>query len=193
MRTPAFHKRLNRTRSGNLPPERSAHELGRRNDADSAEIQPVRIPARADRCIFMMMSVGVPCACVMEKFKSIVRNIENLSAQAGRKFRPACSMSIIGSVILASAVVKHRKQPDHIRIRTSARCKEQTILLHASPVGRAVNGILVSVVLACHKLPEFFEIDVHFTDDAPSVSPIRSSRSSFIAAKSRLTQPRVCI
>jgi len=193
MRTPAFRKRLYRAHSGNLPPERSAHELGRRNDPDSAEIQPVRIPARADRWVFVMMPIRMPRACVTEKFKSIVRNIEKPPVQAGREFRPARSMPVIGTIILAAAVVEHRKKAHHIHIRARTRGQKQAIFLHPPPVGRAMYGVFAPMKLFRHKLPEFFEIDVHAVDDPPSVSPLISRRSSSIPAKSRLTPLHVCI
>ena len=61
------NERLNRAINCNLAPEVSAHEIRLRNNAYSAEVKPVSVPASGNGRVVVMLAFCVPDASVIER------------------------------------------------------------------------------------------------------------------------------
>src|SRR5438045_1433364 len=110
--------------------------------ANTAEVEPVGIPASTDGRILMMQAIGVPCAGIMEKCEKVICEMELAGvSQNTCKLGRTSTMGGIIAIILAAAVVEDRKQSNDIDVRASARRQEQAVALDAAPVVRAMKRV----------------------------------------------------
>jgi hypothetical protein len=80
-----------------------------RNDPDSTEIKPVRIPTRANRWIIVMLAVGVPNAGITKQFKPIIIQGERRATKTPGIKRTSRTMPIVPIIIQPPTIMEERK------------------------------------------------------------------------------------
>lgn len=153
--------RLDGAVRGNLGSKPGAHVFGIRYHADAPQIKPVRIPARPDRRILVVLAVRVPKAGIMEELEEIVRQLEPSAANFGGELSPAPAVIRIISVVLAAAVVEEGEKPDNGDNRSGTGRQNAGVALDPSPVIGAVNRVLVAMIrLSDHRSPQGIVINL---------------------------------
>ena len=166
----------------NFTPEIGAHECRIGNDTDSAQVESIGVPAGRDGRIVMMFAVGVPDTCVMKKLESVVIEEVGVTAKTRGKFRTSGAVAIIPTVVLAATVVEDSEQTDNNDVGLCACGKQEAIALDASPVARAMYGIVLCVELTCDKLPKLDKINVHLRELNPKTHGTQNSLFKKISA-----------
>ena len=89
------------------------------------------------------------------------RQIEKLALQLGGQRASTFAMCVVTAIVLASGIMKHRKQSDDFNNRTGAGSEQHSVSFHTPPVLRAVDGITVTDKLSDNLLPKALVIILH--------------------------------
>ena len=88
-----------------LASELSAHVGGIWFRAHSSEVESVGIPASPNGRVIAQLTVGVPCAGVVEQVEMLVAEVKEHATQTRSVGRAACPVGVVASVVVASVVV----------------------------------------------------------------------------------------
>src|SRR5688500_1281104 len=97
-------------RRGELASVCSAHVLGARLDADAAEVEPVGVPARADRRVVGCLATCVSGARVAEQLELLIADFEEHTTKIRGIGCAAGAVSVVRIIIDSTAVVEHGEQ-----------------------------------------------------------------------------------
>ena len=115
-----------------------------RHNAHATEIQPIGIPAGADRRLVLGVAVAVEphrLAQLLERTGVELGDCA-LPPQANGKVRGAAAVASIDAVIVALAVVQEGKPCDDARIDVERTRERTTVDPNATPVRDAVDAVV---------------------------------------------------
>jgi len=119
-----------------------AHEPWGRLGPDPTEVEAIGVPAAADRGIVGMVAVGVPSAGINEEIESLVFEIEKLAAQFSCVRRAPLPVVRVGPLVDAAGIVEPSEESHHEYVSTGSLREPEPVALDASPVRRAVDGVI---------------------------------------------------
>lgn len=109
-----------------------------RHDADTTEIEAIRVPAGLNRHVGVIPFVRVALAGSEEQPELVVIEIEDAPTQFGGELSGSWSVVGIGDFVDPARVVKNGEQGDDIDLRTCFFCQSEAILKDSGPVRNAV-------------------------------------------------------
>lgn len=112
-----------------------------RCNADPAEIESIRVPARLNCGIRMRPLVSMPLAGANEKTELVV--VQNNQFLANFLGKSGGTRSMIGIVPFREAlrIVQNREVGHNVDVRAGFRCESQTVLEHTRPVHDAMQTV----------------------------------------------------
>jgi hypothetical protein len=95
-----------------------AEPLRFRPDADSAKVEPIRIPAGEERGVAHSVAIGVESAGLVEQVEAGIVEMDQRSAQRPRQVATTLAMIGIDLLVHATRIVKKREEPYDVGVTT---------------------------------------------------------------------------
>jgi len=129
--------------------------MGNRDDANPAEVEAISIQAHAQRGVGLDRSPIMNPAGGDEEVHPIVLQLEVPSLpEFQRQLRAARAMKRIPSLILATGIVKHREEPDHLLVDLMMTGQVEPIAKHRHPMRGPMAGASPEPELGGNEFPK---------------------------------------
>lgn len=134
-----------------------------RSHSDTAEIEPVRVPASLDRDVGMRSLVRMAGTSSMKKFELLVGQIEFTSSKFGGKFGGPRPVGGISSLIDSPAVVKNGEELHDLDVGASGFGQPKSIFHDSRPMRDPMSAVPRQPVLVEDCFEDSWDVEGHLS------------------------------